>query len=287
MRVLITFLLSLVVFIAGCSEAPSSRTVVTPTCPDGATAPGLSGLSLHDPAEEDRRAAMLDCLIFIADQTWAQAPLEYGGAHFRWHAFAVLDERRTAESLVEPAGVLYWSEAQDAVRWLAMVMGKPAWRAEDAYDCPLAPARLTPALEAARPDWLSRMCENLARLRPDPHDAEAMIAVVPFTGQCPSSESFGLRTLQLLPARLAVKADGDLTAFICLLDEARLAVDHRTIPLPGQLAVFIAARRLGLLDPAEWERVTAMVEAGVDDEDLEYWFEEARTIAATEYAALE
>jgi hypothetical protein len=286
MRVLIKLIPALMVLTAGCSEAPPPRPTATTTCPDGSIAPGLSGLSLLDPEAEGGRAATLECLIFIADQTWAKAPLEYGEAHFRWHAFAVLDERRTAEGLVEAAGALYWSQAQDAVRWLGMVMGHGAWRAEDDYGCPVAPEALGPALEAARPDPLSDMCERLTRLQPDPSDPAAMAAAAPFVGACPDRERYGLKRLQLLPARAAVKAHGDQVAFGCLLDDVRGALDSDAIPLPDQLAIFMAARRLGLLAPGEWETVTARIENGVDPENLPYWYAEAEAAAEREYAAV-
>lgn len=286
MRVLIKLIPALIVLTAGCTEALQPGPTATTTCPDGSIAPGLSGLSLLGPEAEGDRAAMLDCLIFVADQTWAEAPLEYSEAHFRWHAFAVLDERRTAESLVEAAGALYWSQAQDAVRWLGMIMGHGAWRAEDAYGCPVAPEVLGPALEAARPDPLSDMCERLARLQPAPSDPAAMAAAAPFHGACPYRERYGLNRLQLVPARAAVRAQGDRIAFGCLLDDVRVALDSETTPLPDQLAIFMAARQLGLLAPGEWEAVTARIENGVDAENLAYWYAEAEAAAEREYAGV-
>lgn len=274
------------VFTAGCSEAPPPRTTVATTCPDGASAPGLSGLSLLEPAAEGGRAATLDCLIFVADQTWTEATLKYGEAHFRWHAFAVLDGRRAAESIVQPAGALYWSEARDAVKWLGMVMSHDAWRAEDAYGCPLAPEALRPAIEAARPDPLSEMCERLTRLQPDPSDSAAIAAMAPFHGACPDRERYGLRSLQLLPARMAVRAQGDRIAFGCLLDDVRVAMESDSIPLPDQLAIFMAARRLDLLAPGEWEALTARIEGGVDAEAVAYWYAEAEAVEEREYAGV-
>lgn len=256
MAVASAFLLS-----GGCGQAQTDLSAVDIDYICEITDADLGGLALRDPSREEDREAILACLIAHADAVQDQRPADYGEAHMRWHAYAVLDGRRPAQTLSVPAARLSQSEVAEAAAWIDQFHGVGTGATLDAYGCRVVPEEVMPAFLQAKPDTVSQLCDRLRQQAPTRDDRRALHQIAHFEG-CPSADAPGRPELKLLPVRLAAQLDGNRIAFSCLLDNARRPLSVTYIPVGDPLIVLAAGHTAGMLSEGEGADVVQRVADG-------------------------
>ncbi|MCP2671919.1 hypothetical protein NHF40_13360 [Maricaulaceae bacterium EIL42A08] len=269
---------SAILLSGGCGQAQTDLSAVDIDYICEITDADLGGFALRDPSREEGREAILACLIAHADAVLDQRPADYGEAHMRWHAYAVLDGRQPAQTLSVPAARLSQSEVAEAAAWIDQFHGVGTGATLDAYGCRVVPEEVMPAFLQAKPDTVSQLCDQLRQQAPASDDRRALHQIAHFEG-CPEVDAPGRPELKMLPARLAAQVDGNRIAFSCLLDNARRPLSSTYIPVGDPLIVLAAGHSAGMLEAGEWADVIRRV----DDEAI---IADALDTAAQVYGAV-